>query len=207
MAYPTASSDYLERAKVLLDEGTEASLIYAALELRCGVEARLKEYIETIDHIPKNQKKDWAVAKLGRSIETAYRTGDKIMIFTIQFPEDGEQLQLMYTPVSKRLQELAKRFGDYLHAPHEETVVNTVWWQQLRNLLKEAYPLLMLANGGDLIGLPLIHRPTKRMSVRVVFKEEDPRYKLLARLTQGATHKVTINYIEPVPGSFTFYDS
>lgn len=207
MTYSIASSDYLERAKVLLDEGTEASLIYAALELRCGVEARLKEYIENIDHIPKNQKKDWAVAKLGRSIETAYRTGDKIMIFTIQFPEDGEQLQLMYTPVTKRLQELANRFGDYLHTPREESVVTTIWWQQLRDLLQEAYPLLMLANGGDLIGLPLIHRPTKRMNVRAVFKDEDPRRKLLTRMTQGATHKITINYIDPVPGSFTFYES
>lgn len=207
MTYSTASSDYLERAKVLLDEGTEVSLIYAALELRCGVEARLKEYIEVIDHIPNNQKKEWAVAKLGRSIENAYKTGDKIMMFTIQFPEDGGLLQLMYTPVSKRLQELAKRFGDYLHAPREDAVVNTVWWQQLRNLIEEAYPLLMLANRGDLIGLPLIHRPTKRMNVRVVFNEEDPRYKLLTRLTEGATHKVTIDYIDPIPGSFTFYDS
>lgn len=207
MTYSTASSDYLERVKVLLDKGTQASLIYAALELRCGVEARLKEYIETIDHIPKNQKKEWAVAKLGRSIDTAYRTGDKIMIFTIQFPEDGEQLQLMYTPVTKRLQELANRFGDYLHAPREEAVVTTIWWQQLRDLLQEAYPLLMLANGGDLIGLPLIHRPTKRMNVRAVFRDEDPRCKLLARMTQGATHKITINYIDPVPDSFTFYES
>lgn len=89
MTYFTSSTDYLDRMKALLDEGSEASLIYAALELRCGVEARLREYIETIGHIPKAQKKEWAVAKLGRSIETAYRSGDKIMIFTITFPEDG----------------------------------------------------------------------------------------------------------------------
>ncbi len=206
MTYSTTSSSYLDRAKVHLEVGTEAALIYAALELRCGVEARLKEYIETIDHIPKNQKKEWAVAKLGRSIESAYKTGDKIMIFTIHFPEDGEQLQLMYTPVTKRLRELAERFGDYLHAPRDEAVKNTVWWGQLRNLLQEAYPLLMLANGGDLIGLPLIHLPTKRMNVRTVIKNEDPRSKLLTRFTQGATHTVSVIYIDPIPGSFVLYE-
>jgi hypothetical protein len=202
MAYSVASADYVDRIKVLVDEDTPASLIYAALELRCGVEARLREYIETIDHIPKAQKKEWAVAKLGRSIESAYRTGDKIMIFTIIFPEDGAQLRLTYTPVSKRLQDIAKRLGDYLHAPRPSEIENPAWWQQLRDLLKEAYPLLMLACSGELIGLPLIHRPTNRLNVHVLLSGDDARSVLLPRITQGAEHTLRVEYIEPIPGSF-----
>jgi hypothetical protein len=207
MAYSVASADYVDRMKALVDEDTPPSLIYAALELRCGVEARLREYIETIDHIPKAQKKEWAVAKLGRSIESAYRTGDKIMIFSIIFPEDGAQLRLMYTPVSKRLQEIAKRLGDYLHAPRPNEIENPAWWQQLRDLLKEAYPLLMLACSGELIGLPLIHRPTNRLNVQVLLSGDDARSVLLPRITQGAEHTLRVEYIEPIPGSFTFYES
>lgn len=207
MTYPVASTDYVDRMKALLDEGAPASLIYAALELRCGVEARLREYIETIDHIPKAQKKEWAVAKLGRSIETAYRTGDKIMIFTIIFPEDGAQLQLMYTPVSKRLRDIANRLGDYLHAPSPSVIENPAWCQQLRDLLAEAYPLLGLACSGELIGLPLIHRPTNRLNAQVLLSGDDPRSVLLPRITQGAQHTLRVEYIEPIPGTFTFYES
>lgn len=203
MPYSVASSNYLERMKLQLSMGTQASLIYAALELRCGVEARLREYIEAIDHIPNEQKKDWAVVKLGRSIESAYRTGDKIMIFTITFPEDGVQLRMTYTPVSKRLQNIAKRVGDYLHAIKPEYIEDPGWWQQLRGLLNEAYPLLKLANSGELIGLPLIHRQTKRMNLNVIFVGDDPRREMLSRLVQGATHKVRIEYIDPLPDVFT----
>lgn len=206
MVYSVASADYVDRIKALLDGDTPASLIYAALELRCGVEARLREYIDTIDHIPKAQKKEWAVAKLGRSIESAYRTGDKIMIFTIIFSEDGAQLQLMYTPVSKRLQDIAKRLGDYLHAPRPSEIENPAWWQQLRNLLAEAYPLLKLACTGELVGLPLIHRPTNRLKAQVLLSSDDPRSVFLPRITQGAQHTLRVEYIEPIPGSFTFYE-
>lgn len=207
MTYPTTSTDYLDRMKALLDEGSKASLIYAALELRCGVEARLREYIETIDHIPNGQRKEWAVAKLGRSIETAYRTGDKIMIFTIIFPEDGAQLQLMYTPVSKRLQDIANRLGDYLHVPKGDVAENKAWWQHLRDRLIEAYPLLKLATSGELIGLPLIHRPTNRLNARILLLGNDPRRALVPRIIQGAQHTLKVEYIDPIPGSFTFYES
>lgn len=198
MSYSVASSNYLERMNSQLSMGTRASLIYAAFELRCGVEARLREYIETIDHIPKAQKKDWAVVKLSRSIESAYRTGDKIMIFTITFPEDGAQLQMTYTPVSKRLQDIANRVGDYLHAIKPEYIEDPGWWQQLRDLLTEACPLLKLANSGELVGLPLIHRPTKRMNMHALFVGEDPRREMLSRFTQGAAHKVRIEYIDSI---------
>lgn len=207
MTYSSASGAYLERMESRLHEGTEEALIYAALELRCGVEARLKEYIETIEHIPKSQKKEWAVAKLGRSLESAYRTGDKIMIFTIRLAENAGDIQLLYTPVTKRLQDIANRVGDFLHAVRHEFVSHPGWWKELRDLLNEAYPLLKLANSGQLIGLPLLHRPTKTTTMRVVFEGEDDRSALVAKLVQGETHVISVQYIDPIPGTFTFYES
>ena len=193
--------------KARMDEGTEEALIYAALELRCGVEARLKEYIETIEHIPKSQKKEWAVAKLGRSIESAYRTGDKMMVFTIRLSEDSTEFQLLYTPVTKRLQDIANRLGDFLHASRQELVSDSNWWKELRSLLNEAFPLLKLANAGQLIGLPLLHRPTGTMNMRAVFEGEEDRSALLSRLAQGETHIISVQYIDPIPGSFTYHES
>ena len=81
MIYSVTSHAYLERMKARMNEGTDEALFYAALELRCGVEARMREYVEAIDGIPESEKKQWHVAKLGRSLETAYRTGDKVMNF------------------------------------------------------------------------------------------------------------------------------
>lgn len=132
------------------------------------------------------------MAKLGRSIETAYRTGDKIMIFTIIFPEDGAQLQLMYTPVSKRLQDIANRLGDYLHVPKGNMAENKAWWKHLRERLVEAYPLLKLATSGELIGLPLIHRPTNRLNARILIFGNDPRSALVPRIIQGAQHTLKV---------------
>ena len=207
MAYSFASGAYLDRMKARMDEGTEDALIYAALELRCGVEARLREYIETIEHIPKAQKKEWAVAKLGRSIQSAYRTGDKIMIFTIHFPEDGAELHLLYTPVTKRLQDIAKRLGDFLHVPRDGHMTEARWWKALRALLDEAFPLLMLANSGELVGLPLLHRPTGRVTARIVIEGDDARSALASRLINGAKHVISLQYIDPIPGTFAFYDN
>lgn len=207
MAHSFASGAYLDRMKTRMDEGTEEALIYAALELRCGVEAKLREYIETIEHIPKAQKKEWAVAKLGRSIQSAYRTGDKIMIFTIRFPEDGAELRLLYTPVTKRLQDIAKRLGDFLHVPRGTPMDEVKWWKTLRALLDEAYPLFMLANSGELIGLPLLHRPTGRIKAHIVIEGNDARSALASRLSEGATHVLSVQYIDPIPSTFTFYDS
>jgi hypothetical protein len=103
MAYSLAVSAYLERIEGLLKDKTEANLLYAALELRCGVEARMKEYLDPLDHIPKSQKKEWAIPKLGLSIENAFRTGDKIMLFTVRSRKQNAEYTLMYTPVSSRL--------------------------------------------------------------------------------------------------------
>lgn len=129
------------------------------------------------------------------------------MIFTIIFPDDGAQLQLMYTPVFKRLQDIANRLGDYLHVPKLDVVDNHAWWQQLRKHLAEAYPLLLLATSGELIGLPLIHRPSNRLNVQVLLSSDDPRSALLPRITQGAQHTLRVDYVDPIPGSFTFYES
>ncbi|PTR06309.1 hypothetical protein C8R32_11123 [Nitrosospira sp. Nsp5] len=205
MAYSLAVSAYLERIDGLLKDGTDASLLYAALELRCGVEARMKEYLEPLEHIPKSQKKEWAIAKLARSIEKAFRVGDKIMIFTVRSHRLDTECTLMYTPVSSRLQEVTNRLGVYLHFPKDNSVPDPTWWNHLRELICEGYGELLLANSGELIGLPLLHKPTGRINVRAVIPNGDPRENFIAELVaSGEAHVINVQYIEPRPGKKIF---
>lgn len=45
-SYSTSPGSYASRVKKLLDAGDSASLLYAALELRCGVEARIRQLLD-----------------------------------------------------------------------------------------------------------------------------------------------------------------
>jgi hypothetical protein len=75
MEYRTSSRDYLLRAQERLRDGTREALFYAAFELRCGIEARMRQYLEVCDHISKKKKEGWKIADLGRGTEEAFRLG------------------------------------------------------------------------------------------------------------------------------------
>lgn len=205
MDYQCVAEAYLQRMKARMDEGTKSALIYAALELRLGVEARLREYVGAIDDITRKKKNEWDVAKLQQSIEASYQTGDKIMVFTVRFPEDGAELKLLYTPVSERLRKIAKRLGDYLHAKKHVYADKPEWWEDLKSQLCEAYPLLMLANSGDLLSVPLVHRATGKVKFQAVIRSDDDRQELATRLAKGAKHVISLMHIDPILDSFTYY--
>ncbi len=112
---PVSASSYLARAKELLATKDKASLFYAALELRCGIEARMQEHLSVAHGITKAQAEQWEIKKLGRSIDTAFGLGDSMLIVFLNMV-DGRSCQFIYVPVSNRLQEIGKRCGDYLHA-------------------------------------------------------------------------------------------
>ncbi|MGI2856448.1 hypothetical protein ACRTDR_20040 [Shewanella algae] len=57
MSYGVSSKDYLSRAKELIAEDRIESLFYAAFEIRCGIEARMNEYLEVQKHI-SNKKSE-----------------------------------------------------------------------------------------------------------------------------------------------------
>lgn len=197
MSYDVSTESYVSRVEELLRRGDEASLLYAALELRCGVEGRMKEYLDPLEHIPKALKKEYSVVKLGRTVDSAFQMTDQICLFTVALP-DGETVVLKYIPVPKRLQQIAARVGDALHFSGEDSADDPKWWGQLRNIVEEGHDWLSFVATGDLMGLPLINLKTKQTVLRIVFKSEDPRRDRLDRLAQGAEHLIRVAY-EPVP--------
>lgn len=198
MAYDSSPRSYESRIQKLLQTGDEASLLYAALELRCGVEARMKEYLDPLDHIPKAHKKEYSVVKLGRTVDNAFQKKDQICLFTILFPDDGEKLTLRYIPVPKRLQDIAARAGDALHFPGEANADDPEWWGRLRTTIEEGWRWFSYVAEGELIGIPLINKKTQQLILRAVLPLDDVRRAGMRRLPMGAVHHISVAY-EPMP--------
>jgi len=81
--YEIDSRSYLKRAEERIEDGSLHGLFYAAFELRCGIESRMQQYLDVQEHISKQKKKGWKIAKLAKNIENVFRTGDQITKITI----------------------------------------------------------------------------------------------------------------------------
>ena len=198
MNYPLRSIDYLERADAQRKLTSVANLRYAALELRCGIEARLKEYASHAVGITKSQAREWEITKLGKTLDTAFGTGDTIFIIIIDL-ESGLSGQFIYAPVTSRLQEIGKRLGFYLHAQSADTYNEEEYLTHLKSLLHEGCGLLRLACSGEVL------RPTIQHGLQLVLDADDPRIKIVEAIQAGERKRIQILNIDPV-GAMTFYD-
>lgn len=153
--YSSSARAYLARARKKLSLGTKEALFYAAFEIRCGVEARLQEYLEPHEHIPESRRTDWRVGKLHRTANEAFQLGDQVSRLDIVFETRSDHpFTFYYTPVTSRLKAIVERLGNYLHAaqgPREKG-----FWDQVRDELAEAIQLLEDATTGTLLGPVLL---------------------------------------------------
>ncbi len=149
------------------------------------------------EHITKAKRDGWRVAHLGKSIEAAFKTGDKIARFTVLHAETQEQIGvLLYTPVTKRLQKLTQRLGDYLHVSDSD--MTTAWWTDFRDLLETAWAELAEATRGQLLGVPLMNPRTKQVRMTVQFeKPEDTTAHAAALEAAGSKVIIKVEYLEP----------
>lgn len=174
--YPVSARAYLQRARDLISDGSPASFFYAAFELRCGVEARLKEYLEPHDHIPEGRRTEWRVTNLHRTTQAVFQLADQISRVRITRAGHGSPIAtLFYTPVSTRLRALAERFGNYLHAQSEYRSPDAPFWANLRAELDEAVHLLTEATTGTLLGPMLRKSGTKQANMPVELLPDDPQ--------------------------------
>jgi hypothetical protein len=195
--YSGSPSAHLKRAEALFLAGDDASLIYCALELRLGVESRMREYLEPLNHIPKAHKKEWAVSKLGKNIKEAFKIEDKISCFTIQHPNgSGATLTLRYIPIARRLKDLTAKIGDYLHHPGFNKLTDQAERQKLRALLDEALDWLNYANSGEFIGAPLMRGGKTIHSTIYLSNEGERKAEILAFATEGAVQNVHVTYMD-----------
>lgn len=116
-SYGTHARDYLARARTRLDENSAEALFYAAFELRCGIEARLHQYLEAQRGNKKRIRQGWRIAKLAKDLDRYFRTGDKVIRIAMRERNGPPFYVLMYTPVTSRLQNLGERIGNLMHIP------------------------------------------------------------------------------------------
>jgi hypothetical protein len=158
MHYYADSRSYLQRARARLDEKNEEAIFYAAFELRCGIEARMQEYLGAQSHISKSKKSGWKIAKLGKTIERAFKLGDRIARIIITDSSTNETLQtLYYTPVTLSLRKSGQQLGDFLHAIQDHRKLDDLWWKSRRSFLESIYAELEKSNSGTLLGPPIVN--------------------------------------------------
>src|SRR5271165_6848988 len=154
--YKCGSRDYLERARSLLEQNTQQALFYAAFELRCGIEARLQEYLAVQEHLSKKRKDGWRINELGKNLKRAFDDGDKIIELGFSNNKSGETVACYYTPVKASLKKSGQQLGNFLHPMKKFKSIDDVWWKHFRELLLSTYQGLKLATTGTLLGPPLL---------------------------------------------------
>jgi hypothetical protein len=199
--YRSASRDYLQRAQNLLRDDNAPSLFYAAFELRCGVEARMREYLEVAEDISEKRKQGWEVVKLGKDIERAFEVGDKI-VQLIFHGAGNTEVCIYHTPVSSKLQKQAKQLGDYMHALKVHRKPEDPWWKSFRLLLEETRRGLAIATTGTLLG-PLLLGPDRKTTKMHHELEIDPLAdELVLKIgKEKGNVKLQVRYLDALPGN------
>lgn len=156
MEYKCETKDYLRRARARLAEANPEALFYAALELRCGIEARLREYFDAQAETTKKKREGWRISKLAKQVEAAFKTREKVVRLVVLDPELNNVIsEAFYTPVTRKLQKLGEQLGDFLHAPDKMRAEDDQWLGVLREKLNETCRELEFAASGTLMAPPL----------------------------------------------------
>ncbi|MDD5138839.1 MAG: hypothetical protein PHY43_01100 [Verrucomicrobiales bacterium] len=195
MSYDVSSRAYLTRAKLNFDSGNNESLFYAAFELRCGVEARLKEYVVKTKDGVSLRKIPWEIEKLKKILAKSSNIHDKRFVFIFTHPKTKEKHDVIYNPVSSKLSKIAKALGDYLHSVDQNRVLKPLFFSEFRQLLKQGIQELEIATAGTLIAPPMISSGIMK------FKFEKDRIPSL--LKDPEINKFTFQYKvtkTPMPG-------
>jgi hypothetical protein len=114
------AGDYAARAKALLADEDDRSVIYAALDLRFALEALIYDLAcNYLDELPPPKALDWQAPKLlERLIEIDPFADSTAYLFTVS-PVTGER-EAMAADVRmdwKKLKERYQKLGSALHAP------------------------------------------------------------------------------------------
>lgn len=159
--YDVHARGYLERAKKQLDTNTIDGLLYAALELRMGIERRQIQYAKPWDQISEKAKKAWRATDIGNALEKAFKVTDQIVHITYMTGKNKGQ-QKAFTPVSDRLLVIGEKVGGFLHAKewakastNDDVASHGVLLRNLHELVVEGLAHLHVALMGTLLGPPL----------------------------------------------------
>lgn len=188
--YSISSRGYLDRAKKRISENTKESLIYAVLEVRCAIEARLQEILEPHNHVSKKQKKSYEIKKLSKTVTKNLCPEDIGSKITIH--DGNKTYDLLYIPVSSYLRNFAQTAGDYLHAM--QSVFDDKKWHEINSNVHIAIMKLEENLKGNLLGPALLKNDgLANLNIELIDNNEE-----LSELlnTKGKQLSLTVEYFE-----------
>ncbi len=194
------SQTYLERARLQLDNQSHEGIFYAAFELRCGIEARMQEYMEGHGHIAKRKKEEWKLGNLDKTILKYFGDPNRItQVIISQRIKPHEKFIAYYTPVTPELIKLGQRLGDLLHRQKKFILPEDAFWTKSRGVLEKAYNLLEISNRGTLMGPPIWNKKTKTANIIAVVScsKELEIYKNI--IQEGKLIDVNIKHLKNFP--------
>jgi hypothetical protein len=201
LRFKIGSRDFLFRARNRLDEKLPESLIYAAIELRMGVEARLQQYNDALEEFSRNKKTGWKLKIIDKHIESMFHTGKKITEILFINPVDGRLKGALYhTPISKILVKNAEKIGDLLHGHNLFKTQKEEWYSETKIFLESTYLELHKANRGTLLA-PLLWNPKTGESKMFIEAYEGYDPTKIAEMwgTEGSLTTFNISYSDSYP--------
>jgi hypothetical protein len=203
ISYNCGARAYMKRAKLQLDKSEKEALFYAAFELRCGIEARLQEYLYVQEKVSEQKKKDWQVIKLSRNLENVLPLGDRIVELIYSEVKSGESISIYFTPVKKSLQRQSGRLGDYLHAMKSGRDDNDIWWNETAKFLASVYEELFAATAGTVLGPPVMTRGSNKYKLIAelgIIKAHDEFFAIWGHA--GNNVQMKVNYLASLPEDY-----
>ena len=174
---------------MLLASNKRPEMLYAALELRCGVEARLNEYLQPQEEAGLKLKQGWRIPVMGKAVDPGKRWGDRVFRVDV-YTADAPMRSLLYTPVRARLRNLAGQMNPLLHAA--KNVRDDRWWASKQALLEQVVDELSFSTKGQLLAVPVVD--PKQGTVRMYM--EEPFTDLQKTLTPGKMTAMHVQWLD-----------
>lgn len=161
----------------------------------------MKEYLDVWTHISNKKKRGWKIADMHRNLEQAFRTGDKIVRWSVLDSESGElSICLYHTPVSADLRKDAQLIGNHLHSMKKFRGPGDEWWDKLRADLASTSNRLDSAVAGTLLGPPMMKDGTNEIDMKVEIPPHCNADEIMARMGgKGKEMTIKVAYLDSLP--------
>ncbi|WP_146093124.1 hypothetical protein [Xanthomonas arboricola] len=192
--YSTLPQAYADRAKALIHGRTRAELLYAALEVRMGVEARLQSYVQASSQVSSALKRGWEIHKLFKGLEGTFSNSNQVVELEVSaLGNDSDSALMHFIPVRKRLRDCVVRFGNALHYTRDSHS-SEEWWKVLEESVVAAVRDLEVCSKATLLGVPLQNSSSTQVQLKFEFRKDDPRIAVVQRFAvsgQGLSFRVS----------------
>ncbi len=159
------SFHYTKKAIKYYNQDNDESLQISALYLRLATESRQMEYVNARDELIKKKLKSNKLRPISKELENYFNNNMKIIEL------DTGNNKWYYTPVTKKQIKLCEKLGGWLH--FNEKFTNPTYFTELKEHLKQLITYSVIANCGDLIGVPHYKEKNGKIDINIPFRITD----------------------------------